>query len=123
MAPKSAQKRRSSKVKTLIETLLFSKDPRPAEIILNKAAHAVCGPRNDSYGPPIEDFKCQAAMISAYLSRTNGKEVKVTAPDIAAIMCCVKLGRQAHVPKEDNWVDLAGYAACGGEINHMEGSI
>lgn len=115
-----------SKTKKLIETLLFednSSDPRPAAVILSKAAQAVCGPRNDSYGPPLEDFRCQAAMVSAYLSRTNKAEVKVTASDIAAIMCCVKLGRQAHVPKEDNWIDLAGYAACGGEINQMEGRI
>jgi hypothetical protein len=32
-------------------------------------------------------------------------------------MICVKIARQAHRPKADNWVDIAGYAACGAECN------
>jgi hypothetical protein len=90
---------------------------RHAEYILSKANVAVCGDRNDSYGPPTEDFRTQAAMFSAYLSRTNGRPVMVTASDIAALMCLVKIARQAHAPKQDNWVDLAGYAACGAECD------
>ena len=56
-------------------------------------------------------------MISAYLTRSNGYIVQVTAGDIAALMVCVKLARQAHRPKQDNWIDVAGYAACGAECN------
>lgn len=92
---------------------------RTAKLLLEGAANAVCGPRNEDYGPPIEDFSCQAQMMSAYLSRTNGQSVIVTASDIAALMCLVKLGRQAHRPKLDNWMDIAGYAACGGEIDEF----
>lgn len=101
----------------------FTQGKRPAAEILQEASDAVCGARNESYGPPIEDFSCQAKMISAYLTRTNGSFVKVTPSDIAAIMCCVKLGRQAHVAKRDNWVDLAGYAACGGEIDELSKEV
>jgi hypothetical protein len=93
--------------------------PRFAEQVLDKAKAAVCGPRNADYGPPIEDFTCQAEMMSAYLSRTNEKPVVVRAQDIPALMILVKMARQAHAPKLDNWVDTAGYAACGGEI-HLE---
>lgn len=93
---------------------------RHAEYILSKATTAVCGDRNDSYGPPIEDFKCQADMMSAYLTRTNGQPVRVTASDIACLMAIVKIARQAHTPKEDNWVDMAGYAACGAECDAYE---
>jgi hypothetical protein len=90
---------------------------RYAQTVLETAATAVCGDRNDSYGPPMEDFKCQADMMSAYLTRTNGQPVTVTPSDIAALMCLVKLARQAHAPKQDNWIDLAGYAACGAECD------
>jgi hypothetical protein len=90
---------------------------RTAKETLDAAASAVCGPRNEDYGSPIEDFTTQAAMISAYLTRSNGYTVQVTAGDIAALMVCVKLARQAHRPKPDNWIDIAGYAACGAECN------
>lgn len=92
---------------------------RTARRVLNEAAEAVCGERNRSYGPPIEDFTTQATMMSAYLSRTNHRPVRVTPGDIAALMVIVKLARQAHTPKRDNWVDLAGYAACGAEIDEV----
>ncbi len=90
---------------------------RVAKKTLRQAAEAVCGDRNDSYGPPIEDFSTQADMMSAYLSRTNGTFVRVRPSDIAVLMVIVKIARQAHQPKTDNWVDLAGYAACGAEID------
>lgn len=94
---------------------------RTARRVLEQAADAVCGDRNNSYGPPIEDFTTQAVMMSAYLSRTNGRDVKIRPSDIAALMMIVKLARQAHCPKEDNWMDAAGYAACGAEIDEVMG--
>ena len=84
---------------------------------LRTAAEAVCGERNESYGSPIEDFRTQAEMFSSYLSRTNGNKVLVTASDIAALMILVKIARQAHRPKADNWIDAAGYAACGAQCD------
>ena len=37
--------------------------------------------------------------------------------DVAAMLAMLKIARIASGnAKEDNWVDLAGYAACGGEI-------
>jgi hypothetical protein len=85
--------------------------------ILTEAHAAVYGERHASYGPPIDDFTCQAQMFSAYLSRTNGRPVEVQPDDIAALMVLVKVARQAHAPKRDNWVDMAGYAACGAEVD------
>lgn len=88
--------------------------------ILEEALKNICGDRNQSYGPPIEDFECQAVMMSAYLTRVNGYLVTVRASDIAVLMILVKIARQAHAPKRDNWVDIAGYAGCGGEVNDTE---
>ena len=88
-----------------------------AQNTLQAAAVAVGGPRNVDYGNPADDFRTQAEMFSSYLSRTNGQSVVVTASDIAALMILVKVARQAHRPKQDNWVDMAGYAACGAECD------
>jgi hypothetical protein len=84
---------------------------------LRIAAEAVCGERNQSYGSPADDFRTQGEMFSSYLSRTNGAKVVVTASDIAALMILVKVARQAHRPKPDNWIDAAGYAACGAQCD------
>ena len=84
---------------------------------LRIAAEAVCGERNESYGSPTDDFRTQGEMFSSYLSRTNGANVLVTASDIAALMILVKIARQAHRPKADNWIDAAGYAACGAQCD------
>jgi hypothetical protein len=84
---------------------------------LRIAAEAVCGERNQSYGSPADDFRTQGEMFSSYLSRTNGAKVVVTASDIAALMILVKIARQAHRAKPDNWIDAAGYAACGAQCD------
>jgi hypothetical protein len=71
----------------------------------------------------VEDFGTQAEMFSSYLSRTNNLRVLVTASDIAALMILVKIARQAHCHKTDNWVDAAGYAACGAECDAQRAAI
>ena len=88
-----------------------------AQQTLQTAAEAIGGPRNADYGNPADDFRTQAEMFSSYLSRANGQSVIVTASDIAALMILVKLARQAHRPKADNWIDAAGYAACGAQCD------
>lgn len=45
------------------------------------------------------------------------KEALRTASDVANMMILLKIARGANgKPKEDNWIDIAGYAACGGEL-------
>lgn len=42
---------------------------------------------------------------------------RVEPEDVAAMMSLLKIARVATGHgKADNWIDLAGYAACGGEI-------
>ena len=84
--------------------------------ILQEAQTLVYGDRHADYGPPTEDFECQAAMIAAYLSRTNGRPVQVRAEDIGPLMILVKVARFAHRPKRDTTIDIAGYAACTQEV-------
>lgn len=44
-------------------------------------------------------------------------EVCIVPEDVAALLALLKIARIATGHgKSDNWVDLAGYAACGGEL-------
>lgn len=79
------------------------------EEILNTAACIVTGER---YGRPEDNFEAVARLWGAY----TGHEF--TAVDVAAMMILLKLARvsSGHA-KTDNWIDIAGYAACGGAID------
>ena len=77
------------------------------EDVLEEALRITKGDRQNQYGPPDQDFQRTAAMWSAL------KGVQFTAQDVAAFMIVLKLSRQTHQNKRDNWVDIAGYARCG----------
>lgn len=82
------------------------------------AERCVCGDREQDYGSPENNFQTIANLWNDYLNGTGGEEhYFIGAKDVAAMLALLKIARIAsgHA-KEDNWVDLAGYAACGGEI-------
>lgn len=85
--------------------------------ILEAARQCVCGDREQDYGSPENNFQRIAGMWSAYLG------VPIRTWDVAAMLAQLKLARigSGHA-KADNWIDLAGYAACGGELEsaHQE---
>ena len=82
--------------------------------ILDTAKELINGDRNSSYGPPNDDFAKTAKFWSVYLSATNNCKVDIHPHDVAALMALLKISRIAWSPlKDDNWIDLAGYAACG----------
>ena len=84
--------------------------------ILETAQRCVCGDREQDYGSPESNFQTIANLWTSYLA-AKGVYVIVKPKDVAAMLALLKIARIAsgHA-KEDNWVDLAGYAACGGEI-------
>ena len=56
-------------------------------------------------------FSCIAKIWSSIL------RVEIKSWEVALMMAGLKIARAAYNPDhEDNWIDLAGYAACGGEI-------
>ena len=80
--------------------------------LLETAAKIVKGDRQKNYGTPEDNFKRIADLWSVYLGRS------ITPSDVAAMMILMKVARIMHDPSHmDSWVDIAGYAACGGEIN------
>jgi len=77
------------------------------EDILEEALRITTGDRNAAYGPPDQDFHRTALMWSAI------KGVPFEAREVAMFMVALKLSRETHQRKRDNWVDIAGYARCG----------
>ena len=79
---------------------------------LEKAKVCVCGQRENEYGSPEDNFTAIAGLWSVY------KGVEFTANDVAMMMALLKIARiRTGTATDDSYVDLAGYAACGAEIN------
>ena len=89
--------------------------------VLEGAMSAVCGDRDHNYGGPENSFQAISSMWNVYLTKTTGVKVTIGPTDVAAMMALLKIVRIATTPDHmDSWVDLAGYAACGGEISCHE---
>lgn len=105
--------------------------------ILTTAEKMVSGARQDDYGKPENSFAMIAELWSIYLKyrqritgihltvrrrSTEGIEREIgkndlRPEDVAVMMILLKIARVAGGHgKSDNWVDIAGYAACGGEV-------
>lgn len=79
--------------------------------ILNKAEEIINGDREGTYGKPEDSFDRIAQLWSVYLNHD------ISSVDVANMMVLLKVARNAGgVYKDDNWIDICGYAALGGEI-------
>ena len=78
--------------------------------VLDTAATCVNGDRDHEYGSPENNFAKIAEFWTTYLQI----DPALTPEDVAMMMILLKVGRGTSKP--DTWVDIAGYAACGGEI-------
>lgn len=90
--------------------------------LLETAFQCVCGDREQDYGSPEDNFATIAEFFTSYIKRkcvSPGADVCINPEDVSALLITVKLARIAsgHA-KADNWIDIAGYAACGGEIEN-----
>ena len=85
--------------------------------VLSEAERCVCGKREQDYGTPEDSFDMIGKLWTVYLDYAT----KIDAHDVAAMMALLKIARIAKSPDHmDSWVDLAGYASCGGEIAGKE---
>lgn len=79
--------------------------------ILDKAKSIINGERQGTYGNAEDSFRTIAQFWSAYL------DTDITSADVANMMILMKVARNSSgVYKDDNWIDICGYAALGGEI-------
>lgn len=84
------------------------------ERILDEAKRCVTHDRNIDYDSPEKNFERIADLWNVYLGD------KLTEPilshDTAVMAILIKVARIMSSPgKEDHWIDVAGYAACGAE--------
>lgn len=85
--------------------------------ILEAASKAVHAEDMDhDYGKPEDNFENIAKLWNTYMEAKDCYP-ELEARDVAAMMILLKVARVATSEKVDHWVDIAGYAACGGEID------
>lgn len=96
--------------------------------ILEAAKKCVCGQRVQDYGKPERNFQTIADFWNDYLDAAHPElnlkgvaecvEVSaiITPKDVAVMMGLLKVARIATGSNPDSFVDLAGYAACAGEV-------
>ena len=92
------------------------------ERILDEAKTCVCGHREQDYGSPENNFRVIAELWTGYLGDTKlNPDSLITPLDVSMMMALLKIARiRSGGGSGDSFVDLAGYAACGGEIFHRE---
>ena len=96
-------------------------EPWTRKRVLNEAEKCVCGQREQDYGTPDDSFNLIAKLWTTYVSTGSLVDLVFDAKDVAAMMALLKIARISENPQHmDSWVDLAGYAACGGEIAGTE---
>lgn len=82
---------------------------------LDKAEELINGQRAKDYGDSLVNHQRIADIWSVILN------TEVTPEQVAACMIGLKLARLANDMKQDDtWVDIAGYAALGGEMVNSE---
>ena len=96
-----------------------SRDRKPKldKSALLDEAKATVGGRGKSYGTPEDNFARIASHWATFLINAKDVSVDLTPGDVAIMMALMKIARLENDPNHaDSWVDLAGYAACGAEI-------
>lgn len=90
--------------------------------ILEAARRCVCGEREQDYGTPENNFETIGLLWGVYLRAAHPEFAKVmpingiTAKDAGTMLALLKVDRIATGSSPDSFIDLAGYAACAGEI-------
>lgn len=96
-------------------------EPWTRQRVLSEAERCVCGQREQDYGTPEDSFNIIADLWAVYLKGCGVSIDFLESHDVAAMMALLKIARISENPQHmDSWVDLAGYASCGGEIAGKE---
>lgn len=85
------------------------------EEVLQKAEEIVKGARQQAYGNPEDCFTSIANLWGSYL------DIHISPSDVAMLMVLLKIARsRGRRDYADNYIDIAGYAACAGELTNAE---
>jgi|GEM_PF-5328140 len=93
-------------------------DPVRAQML--RRAADVTVERGKTYGPPAEHFERTTRALHALMPDLFARPP--LPEDWAKCMMIDKLARDAEVPKDDNCIDIAGYAACLYEVRKCDSS-
>lgn len=92
--------------------------------VLDEAKKIVTQDRCEQYGGPEDSFRVIGELWAAYLRGRgvlkSGEEID---PDMVAnMMVLLKVARASTAiePKRDNYIDMAGYAACAAELEERK---
>ena len=117
----AAQVKAQKILQTVAAVISDSTPDTPRQAILNEASKIVHADRNKEYGDPEDNFKNIAASWNAYLGAKFGTlgANPISSQDIPIMMILMKTARLAtNQNHHDSTVDIAGYAACLGDIQH-----
>lgn len=94
----------------------------PRAEVLREAERLTTGDRNVTYGSPTANFQNTADLWTVLLAPLLKDGVRLEPRHVADLMVALKLARNMAEPKRDNFVDIAGYAACGYETTVEAGN-
>lgn len=97
----------------------MNEDTMTPNQLLEEAEKAVLGPRQEDYGPPGQNHRCTADLWSAFLSRTTGRPIAISPDDVCNMNILQKISREANSHKDDNDVDIIGYALNKAMMRHV----
>lgn len=72
----------------------------------------VLGDRQQSYGPPKDDYSKTAKMWSGLLFHKLLPGIEITPKEAILMMVALKLSREVNRAKPDNLIDAHGYLHC-----------
>lgn len=99
------------------------KEMNKREECLRKACECVNQSRKDQYGNLEDNFERIATLWSGYLF-ADRDDIYLSAIDVANMMILLKVGRSyENQSYEDNYIDMAGYAACAYELASGESVV
>jgi predicted nucleotidyltransferase len=90
------------------------------ESILEEAQRLTSGDRQRDYDSPKPNHERIARLWNAYLAIRRDPAGPLSPSDVATMMILLKVVRNAHTPKRDSMVDIAGYARCLAKIEGFE---
>ena len=89
--------------------------------MLVQAEEVIYGDREKTYGDPGRNIRTIAGFWNQYISSKYGLDPKLDANDVCAMMRLLKESRLINSPDHmDSFVDLCGYAALAGRIQHAD---
>lgn len=103
--------------------------PKPAvESVLEEALRVTGGDRKENYGHPLANHMRIAELWNSYLvaravdaaGNRRLTQSELGPADVVNMMILLKVARELHSTKRDNFTDIAGYARCGAKINGHE---